>query len=75
MALLPAVRKAYDALGAALVKAAALRGAVVEAIGAVGEVSPSDVSMMASIGWAELDLLDHRRQMVRAWTAQATENG
>jgi hypothetical protein len=63
------VAKAYRE---ALTKAASLRQAVVDALAAVGTVSPVDVSVMAAIGWKELDLLDHRRAMVAAWRNKRT---
>jgi hypothetical protein len=72
LALLPAVAKAYDRLDKALVAAAKLRAEVVNAINAVGEVAPLDAVVSASFSWPELGLLDHRRQQVTAWTAQAT---
>ena len=71
LALLPRVRDAYEALDRALVKAASLRGAVVAALQEVGAVSPTDANTMAGLAWPELAELDHRREMVKAWTAQA----
>ena len=55
--------------------AARERQAVVDAIAAVGEVSPADAVTSMNFAWPELNLLDLRREQVKAWTSQTNGNG